>query len=240
MGAGSLFCRLAVPLALLAVFSLPAGGCVLFFGERSGPPLYSGRQVPAEVFDAEALALFMRSGPDPAPATSVTVSPEGRVEPGGELLPGDYQPESHAEELLRRLDLRTFPSLLFAPRGDVPVTHDSPAWSDRLMEKTDCTLSASYADVTYRVVAAFDYEGKGSRDWLVLSTEQLSQAEGLVLVLWLLVKNPQATGLLSARLLGVEEWRGLGKTEPVMRADAAEKRIADLRAALNLPPLPSP
>lgn len=234
------FCRFRISLLLLCIFALPLGGCAFdFWGLFAPPPLYgSANPVPAEVFEPEVLEAFMRANPEPAPATVVTVSPEGKVEPGGELLPEDYQPKSYARQLEQRLDLRSFPNLLFVPDRDEPVTHGSPVWSPQLMEKTGCTLGASYATVTYRVVGTFDYDGKGNRDWLVLSTEQLSRDDGLVLVLWLLVENPQATGTLSARLLGVEERRGLGGSGAIMNSGEGRKKIVELRAALKFPPLP--
>ncbi len=234
--------RFRLSLVLLCVATLFLGGCVTDFWESlfPPPPLYATRPVPAEVFAPEVLEAFYRAEPDPAPVTRVSVSPEGKVEPGGELLPEDYQPESYGSELWRRLDLRSFPSLLYVPDKDEPVTHATAAWSVDLGEKTNCALSTSYAGCTYRVVATFDYSGKGNRDWLVLSTEQLHRDESLVLVLWLLVKNPQAQGPLQAELLGVEERRGLGGSGSIMNGAAAKEKIVELRAALRLPPLPQP
>lgn len=239
MASCRLFCRFRAPLLVLCLLCAALGGCAFdFWGLLAPPPVYSNAPVPAEVFEPEILAAFMRANPEPMPATIVTVSPEGKVEPGGELLPDDYQPKSYAAALHKRLDLRSFPNLLFVPDRDEPVTHASPVWSVQLMEKAGCTFSASYASVTYRVVATFDYDGKGNRDWLVLSTQQLSRDNGLVLVLWLLVQNPQPTGPMSARLLGVEERRGLGGSGVIMEPEAARKKIVELRAALKFPPLP--
>ncbi len=230
-------CRRFFPF-LLVVLAAFSGGCALFARLPVPAPVYSGTPVPAEVFDASALAVFRKLTPQPPSATAVVVHDDGRVEPDGPILAGDYRPESYGGEIASRLDLGSFPSLIVVPQDGRTFTHARFPWSARLTEKTGCELTSSYSDVTYRVAATFDYTGDGIRDWLVVASQQVRRDEELLLTLWLVVENPGPEGPLAARLVSMEERRGIGLVGAYSGEAAARERIAYLRAAFKYPPLP--
>ncbi len=219
------------------VLCLSSGGCALFAPLFGPAPVYRDRPVPADVFDAATLAAFTRLNLSPPPSVPVTVHEDGRVEPGGEIAPGDYQPESYGRELAVRLDLGTFPSMIVVPLTGEPFTHARAPWSLSAADRAGCAVTSSYADATYRVIATFDYTGGGVRDWLVAASQQIRRDEQLILTFWLVVENPSAEGPLNARLLGMEERRGLAPAIVYPDAAAARARLEYLRAAYRYPPL---
>ena len=155
------------------------------------------------------------------------------------MLPEDYQPKSYGRELTRRLDIGSFPSLIIVPVGqDFVFTHALDPWSESMRDPTSCMVTSSYADCTYRVVATFDYTGDGTRDWLVATSQQIRRDEQLLLTLWLVVVNPGPEGPLTARLLGMEERRGLAPATVYHDAATAKARIAALREQYKFQPLP--
>ncbi len=224
--------------ALITVSVLAAlcGGCA-FFGQLFGlAPVYRDHPVPAEVFEPATLAAFQKLRFSPPSAVAVTVSDEGKVEPGGQIAPDDYQPESYGRELRQRLDLSTFPSMIVVPQTGEPFTHAMRPWSEGMTDRTGCSVTSSYADATYRVIATFDYTGDGTRDWLIAASQQVRRDEQLILTFWLVVENPRKDGPLSARLLGMEERRGLAPATVYPDAASAKARLTYLRAVLRFPP----
>ena len=222
---------------VLLVLLFSAGGCAFLSNLFPAPALYQPGSVPADVFDESALADFQRRQPTPPPAVTVMVHPDGRVEPGGFLHADEYQPESYGQALLTRLDLRSFPSLFMVPDRDEPVIHGAKPWQTDLVDRLGFSVSSSYAAATYRIIASFDYRGTGRRDWLVASSQQVHVKEGIFISCWLLVEDPQQEGPLKARLLGLEERRGLSVGVTLMDEAAARAQIAAWRAKLDFPPL---
>lgn len=221
--------RISFPLFFLTALAVCANGCV-----PGGSSLYGDMPVPAVIYESHTLEHFYDLVPIPAPATRARVAESGSVEPGGERLSGDYVPAAPAFELAGRLDLASFPSMLLLPDSFTPVTHRELGWIEEHGDDDSVMLYSNYADCTYKVVASFDYDGKGKRDWLVVSTQQLEREDAPLLILWLLIENPPAEGYLRARLLGVEERFGISDTQAVMGTEAAAAAIVKLRGQLNL------
>ena len=218
---------------LLLIVTVTACGHAGSLRQFFGMSLYGDREVPALVYDASSLRQFLEGNPDPGPRTRITALPHGEVEPGGDIAPDDYIPEAYGSILRRHLNLRSFPSLMVLPEGRGPVFY-AEGWEEIIADATGCALRSSYAVVTYKVVASFDYCGKGLRDWLLVSTQQVGQDPDFVLVLWLLVKNPQPGATLEADIVSLEERRGLALGLAVRQGAEAAGRIAALRAMLGL------
>ncbi len=179
--------------------------------------------VPVQVLDRFLLASFAQRHPDAAQRAGLVVLPDGRAEPSGDIVPQDYQPESYGLELALRLNLRSFPSLLPGFTDDSRRTFASPKqWTVSALDRTTLNVFSPDLINTAVVFATLDWNGNGVRDWLVLLTQKTPHDEGFYLGYWLVVEDPAPKGLLQARLLSLDEYRGIG--QPVTRT-GEEARI---------------
>lgn len=216
---------LHVTTALLGVMLL-LGGCVSADGGKqshSGPSprrIYA-EQVPADVFDLYSFKAFLQRFPQESQSAGLAINPDGTFQPTGQFDEADWRPTFYGDELLNRLDLRSFPSLLAGFTSDSRRTHRSPEWQELFREERSLTMQSENLVCTYVVFATADLNNNGVRDWLVLMSQQSRNDDRLRLGFWLLVTDPQPKGLLQARLLGVDEYVGLS-ARPVPASEAKD------------------
>lgn len=187
--------------------------------------IYPGA-APVRVLDRFLLTSFAQRHPDAAQRAGLVVLPDGRAEPSGDLVPQDYQPESCGLELALRLNLRSFPSLLLGFTDDSRRTFASPKqWTVNALDRTSLHVSSPDLMNSLVVFATLDWNGNGVRDWLVLLTQKTPHDEGFYLGYWLVVEDPAPKGLLQARLLSLDEYRGIGA--PVTRTGEEARAFLD-------------
>ena len=195
--------------------------------------LYPDRPLPAVIFDSASLEYFYEFNPVPAPAVRVRELEDGRVEPGGDIVSGDYFPNSFSQEIKTRLDLRSLPSLLALPSGNGMLTHSGRGWDNTFMDETSCAFASGLGSCTYKVVGAFDYTGNGRRDWLLVSSQQSFIEDAPLVILWFLVEDPQRENMLSVRPLVMEERYGIGRTTVFVGEEDVRFRLQELRKTLG-------
>ncbi len=228
--------RPAAPLApgllgLLAVLLLVA--CAPRITDDGAQPYVSPQPeriypgpVPVQVLDRFLLASFVQRHPDAAQRAGLVVLPDGRAEPSGDIVPQDYQPESYGLELALRLNLRSFPSLLPGFTDDSRRTFASPRqWTVSALDRTSLNVFSPDLVNTLVVFATLDWNSNGVRDWLALLTQKTPHDEGFYLGYWLVVEDPAPKGLLQARLLSLDEYRGIG--QPVTRTGEEARAFLD-------------
>ncbi|WP_353115802.1 hypothetical protein [Nitratidesulfovibrio sp.] len=187
--------------------------------------IYPG-PVPVQVLDRFLLTSFAQRHPDAAQRAGLVVLPDGRAEPSGDIVPQDYQPESYGLELALRLNLRSFPSLLLGFTDDTRRTFASPRqWTVSALDRTTLNVHSPDLMNTLVVFATLDWNANGVRDWLVLFTQKTPHDEGFYLGYWLVVEDPAPKGLLQARLLSLDEYRGIG--QPVVRTGEEARVFLD-------------
>lgn len=221
---GLLAAMLAAVLLTACSLRHSAGDAQLYTPPRP-ERVYHG-PVPVRVLDRHLLASFAQRNPDAAQRTGLVVLPDGRAEPSGDIAPADYQPESYGLELALRLNLRSFPSLLAGFTDDARRTFAaSRQWTVSALDRTSLDVHSPDLVNTLVVFATLDWNGNGVRDWLVLLTQRTLHDEGFYLGCWLVVEDPSPRGLLQARLLSLDEYRGMSR--PVTRVNDKARAFLD-------------
>ncbi len=200
-------------------------------GFNSAPRVYQ-EQVPVDIIDEYTFESFSAAFPSELKQRGIARQPDGRMVPGGAFAANDYRPADYANELRNRLDIRSFPSLLGEEDSNMAELHTNKKWTCLNRDRYDLSAESNSLAYSYHLFATLDWNNNGSRDWLVLLTQTPRSNENLHISYWLLVSDPQPNGLLSAKLLGMEETQGLGQAKFYNPMDA-KKRLEQLRSQLT-------
>lgn len=188
--------------------------------------------VPVEILDQYTFDSFNESFAAQLKERGVKQLENGRYAPTGEIASNDYIPQSYANEIRNRLDYRSFSNLLASKSSETAQLHNNQHWSSSTPDKYTLNTEALFLSCSYLVFATLDWNNNGVRDWLVILTQNHKADNALNLSFWLVITDPQSTGMLSATMLNMEERRGIAKATTYAPA-SAEIRLDVLRPQLK-------
>ncbi len=186
-------------------------GCVFLQrgGEAADTPAL---EQPLTIMDGADFAVFskrfrpllitrhiLNSDGTPAPQTPLTL--HGTTRPSGE-----YLPESFGSELYNRLSLRFMWPAEERNRQQEVLTHASMPSSGETVtiDPSSVVVVGEFSTDIYKLVALMDWDGDGTRDWLVRyrfkpSTDEPASSRLLV------IPSPAPLGLLEAEVIEAVE-----------------------------------